>query len=377
MAAADSVSIFQSKENGGGDSLSHSETPAVIDDDYGTASESEDSNEEIYMPAVENGGNRKLGLSEIPNLVGVKDERVEGVEVLSGGSNLEEEGESKTEGFVNGVEGNGLGFAENEKNGKNSVNDTNSKPVVAEAGTEKNLAVDDTKSKPVGVEVEAGTEKKSLADEVEAEDGTEKNWEPSADFDANGESEAIAATVPLLEEKMGADLKPKMEEVGSIQESQEATDSRPSVEPEKDVEVHIVGSNQNLEEAVETLKPVEVETNAVDTGIVELKYAEKEELDAAMSEKDKKVIGKGEMTSSLAQIVDGLVESEAAGAETNAVMAKENGVTDIPVVSQDVDAAIESKAEEEETMDAGAEKNKAVDGTSAERSLDLVTCFQF
>ncbi|ONK62182.1 uncharacterized protein A4U43_C07F1230 [Asparagus officinalis] len=91
-----------------------------------------------------------------------------------------------------------------------------------------------------------------------------------------------------------------------------------------------------------------------------------------MSEKDKEVIGKGEMTSSLAQIVDGIVESEAAGAETNTVMAKENGVTSIPVVSRDVDAAIESKAEEEETMDVEAEKNKAVDGTGAKRSLDLL-----
>ncbi|ONK67013.1 uncharacterized protein A4U43_C06F14600 [Asparagus officinalis] len=162
-----------------------------------------------------------------------------------------------------------------------------------------------------------------------------------------------------------------MEEVGSLQESQEETDSRPAAEPEKEFDLHIVGSNQNLEEAVETLKHVGVETKAVDTTIVELKSAEKEELDAAVSEKDKEVIGKGEMTSSLAQIVDGLVESEVAGAETNTVMAKENEVTGIPVVSRDVDASIESKAEEEETMDVEPEKNKAVDRTGAERSLDL------
>ncbi|XP_020270427.1 uncharacterized protein LOC109845571 isoform X2 [Asparagus officinalis] len=166
-----------------------------------------------------------------------------------------------------------------------------------------------------------------------------------------------------------------MEEVGSLQESQEETDSRPAAEPEKEFDLHIVGSNQNLEEAVETLKHVGVETKAVDTTIVELKSAEKEELDAAVSEKDKEVIGKGEMTSSLAQIVDGLVESEVAGAETNTVMAKENEVTGIPVVSRDVDASIESKAEEEETMDVEPEKNKAVDRTGAERSLDLVDLF--
>ncbi|ONK68590.1 uncharacterized protein A4U43_C05F13720 [Asparagus officinalis] len=138
MAAADSVSISQCKENRGGDSLSHSEMPMVVDDDRGTTSESEDSNEEISMLAVENGGNRKLGLSKIPNHVRVKDERVEE------------------------VEGNVLGFAKNEKNDKNSMNDTNSKLVVVEVGTENNLAVDDMKSKPVEVEVED-----AIVDEVE------------------------------------------------------------------------------------------------------------------------------------------------------------------------------------------------------------------
>ncbi|ONK62964.1 uncharacterized protein A4U43_C07F9950 [Asparagus officinalis] len=376
---ANSVSISQSKENGGGDLSSHLETPVVVEDDYETASESEDLNGKNPLPAVERGGSPNLdeakksspavedGVSE------VVEDKVEGElnqevrnsdgggekgEVFSGGSNAEEvnsavqeEEEVKGESFVAGAEGNDLGAAEDEKNYGNLVENTKLKSVEDEneAGMGNN-SVESTNLKPV---------------EVEAEAGSEKNGEPAAaqhekkdeGLDGNREFEAVTAT----------------SRVGSIQEPEEETDSKPSVETERDVDVDLVGSDQNLEEAAEALKPVEVEINAADTDMVESNAAEKEEMNAAVPEKDTEVINKEEVNSALAQneteIVDGSVESKVA----EAVVAENLEDTDSLAMSQEVHAATESKDVQKETVHTEADKNEADDATGSQGSIDLKT----
>lgn len=326
-AAANSTSVSESKENGS-DFLSGSQPPAAaVEDDFETASESEDPEEKNPAP-MEKGGNpntdegsqgkeeevsigslaRGEKNGEVEDLGGESNQEKD--EVLVGGSNFEEP-DSAVEAEAEGgeeVEGKEGDFVQDEIKIENLQDD----------------------SKPAEVE--------------------EKDEGP----DANEESKVIAES-PL-------DEKEEEEE-----------------ELETNVAADIVGSDQNIEEVMEDAMAVEIEVVAADAEkfedvVVEPKAIEEEEDNAVAEEKQTdepvdivQLSAVADERDTDVDVADD-VDSKPEEGEIGAVEAEENGAADS---NQDLDEAADSKAvEKEETDVVATEDNAVTDSVVTSQGLD-------